>query len=85
MKHKRPKILYSYTNMTLEKHEVTAECLLTPVFDDSTGVRWRCQNTFPRHDFYGYATLQEAKAEEIVQTRIRIVENERWLKKLEGK
>lgn len=78
---KRPKILYAYDlHMSLNKHSVGADCITTISYSSSDGVRWRCRGE--DHDFYGYATLREAKLEEIKQTRLEIGARENWLKKL---
>lgn len=78
---KRPKMLYAYDlHMALNKHSVGADCVVEVVARESDGVRWRCRGQ--GHDFYGYATLREAKLEEIKQTRLEIGARENWLKQL---
>ena len=89
---KKPKILYFYENKELHKHEVTPECWIEIVDEDSCfGVRYRCRNSgqqsgcyspYQMHDYYGYGMLKEAKGFEMRQTMYRINTEREWYKKL---
>lgn len=84
---KKPKTLYMYDlNMRLRKQNVTDACILEIMDHEPDGTRWHCHDG-QRYgiDFYGYDTLQGAKAAEILNTVSIISERERWLKKLRGK
>jgi hypothetical protein len=98
MKMVRPKILYRYMDSTsssdgkkIEKHRITNECApqveLEKVLNCYAAipqycVLWRCRCSSGDH--YGYATLQEAKLEEIENCKNRISDDQKWLKKLLG-
>ena len=82
MRFKKPNILYSFdSHMKLENHRVGSECIPEMVRHDPSGTRWRCMG--PVHDFYGYDTLDAAKALEIQDMKSIISERQAWLKKLE--
>ena len=91
--HKKPKTLYWYENHTLMKHRLTSECMPYVITRDADSVRWRCRADRASqgycnptsHDHYGYASLKEAKANEIQETMSRIACEKVWLEKLKGK
>ena len=58
---KKPKTIYEYDPYTrkLKRHKILSECIPVPV----EGGRWRCRTH--DHDFYGWDTLNAAKAAEI--------------------
>ena len=88
---RKPKTLYWYENRTLMKHKLYSDCMPYVVTKDADSVRWRCRahgsSTELRasHDHYGYASLKEAKADEMHETRERIAFDTAWLLKLKGK
>lgn len=78
MKVTKPKTLYRYFNMKLEKHRITKECMPQVELRNHHGVLFRCRSG--DHDLYGYATLQEAKKEEIETVEKGIYDRKEWLK-----
>ena len=92
-KHKRPKILYRYQNHTVDKYEVGPDDLVQVEIElgdwfgkdsqNTFGTLWRIKGYYA--DTKGYAKLSEAKAEEIENTKLRIYEDQQWLKKLTNK
>ena len=88
---KKPNILYRYDCFSsgtkkVTKHKITKECCPYIEIDyfknphqGLGGDLWRCQCS---GDHYGYASLEEAKKEEILNTKQRIYEDQCWLKKL---
>ena len=82
VRHKKPKTLYRYTCKSIEKHRLSASCIPQVVQENEYGVLWRCTCT---GDYYGYASLKEAKAEEYDVTFERLRDEQEWLKKLTGK
>lgn len=81
---KKPKTIYLYEHKELIKHEVTEECWVEAVDQDSCfGIRYRCRSDGPnRHDYYGHGMLKEAKSFEMRETMVRISAEREWYKKL---
>lgn len=75
----KPKILYKFFNMKLEKHEIKENCFPQIELENVFGVLFRCR--CDKHDVYGYATRQEAKAEEVSVVKQEIYDRTDWLKK----
>lgn len=84
---RRPKSLYRYNSLIygekkIEKHRITTLCCPQIEINafNSRGHLWRCR--CEGNDFYGYDNIADAKREEIENTRLRIYEDQQWLKKL---
>jgi hypothetical protein len=78
----RPKTLYRYDlNKNCMKHMMTEECAPQVIEEKRWGTLWRCRHD-NGYDFYGYGKRQEAKDEEIVNTKKNIIELQQWLGKL---
>lgn len=77
----KPKKLYRYTNKTCDFHACGENCASQIIEHKPIGTLWRCRHG-SHHDFYGYEMRKSAKTEEIENTRLRIVEEQNWLKKL---
>jgi len=85
---KRPKKLYRYdiNNKDLRRHVLSLEC--NPQVEMKEGQEWNQAGDLLRcrccgYDFYGFATIKQAKKEAIQRTKEKIYEYEKWLKKLE--
>jgi hypothetical protein len=84
---KKPTTLYRYWDKKIEKHKVCKQCYPQIEMGTSYGILWRCHlwdGEDNHHDFFGYATRQEAKAEEIDNIKKRIFEERTWFEKLTG-
>lgn len=76
----KPSCLYEYEGKRLRKQAVlNPEGLLVINASDPHGIRF-CQG-----GFYGYGRQREAKAAEIERTKRTILEEQEWLRKLEGR
>lgn len=86
MEHKRPKVLYWYECKALQRHKLDEDCMPEVIVSDANGTRYRCRVRGGRnsHDYYGYASIKEAKADEIKQTQSKISEEQAWLGKLQS-
>lgn len=75
--------LYRYVSHVLEKHEVGEDCLpqIVPGYE-TYGTLYRCRSD--KHDHYGFLKRKEAKAEEIEQTKLEIIELKRHLEVLQN-
>lgn len=84
---KKPSTIYRYNqHKELEKHKIVYGCapyIAVPSPYPGVGDVWRCR--CEAGDFSGFAQRQEAKAEEIQNTKRRIAEDQAWLEKLEEK
>ena len=75
---KKPKTLYRYYNMVLEKHRITEKCVPQIELENTHGVLFRCRCG---GDHYGYANQWAAKHEEIETVKREIYNRQEWLKK----
>lgn len=83
---KMPKVIFFYENRKLIRHKVGKGCSTEIVDINDAEQRYRCRDRFcaggDRHDYYGYGSIKEAKAEEIRQTKQEMLRLETWLFKL---
>ena len=82
----RPRTIYYYEYKKLCRHRVCFDCDSAVICQDGNSTRYRCTrhciNGMNGHDIYGYASIKEAKANEIAETKSVIYQEIVWLEKL---
>jgi len=71
---------YDIECKNLMKHPVTIDCNIAPETDHGHGVLWRCHT----HEFHGYPSTKEARAEAVQNIRVLISEYLKQLKNLQA-